>query len=374
MKRIALVLVLVAACGDNVGSSGPVTGDTPDAGVPGVSTAVIVAGDFNVTGVLSTVRVPSGVVTPNAVAGVAGGDPFLRRFGDELFVINRASGDNVTVLDRGSLGLVAQYATGAGTNPQDVAVIGRTMYVAALAAPGLIVIDRDHADAAPTTIDLSSLDPDGDPDCVSVVAAADKVFAACARFDAHFAPRGNAVIAVIDPATRKMIDHFELPAKDPIGYLVPVPGLGGDLVIGLAPSFQDTSTGCLARVKTAGTPAANGCAVTNAALGGVANHYEVSPDGAALWIDATIYDASFNLSGKVVALDLATMQLAPAPMTPSTMIATDLAACPNGYAVVVDGTMGKAGVRIFGPDGVETTAGAVDIGRAPGFGNGAVCY
>jgi hypothetical protein len=372
---ILCALLLVAACGDNdrVGA----TAGGPDAGAtgPGLATAVIVAGDFNVTGVLTTVRVPSGAITPNAVAGVAGGDPQLRRFGDEIFVINRASGDNVTVLDQSTLALVKQYATGSGLNPQDVAVIGRTMYVAALAATGVIVIDRDAADAKPTLIDLSSLDSaDGHPDCVSVAAVGDRLFAACGILDAHFAPRGPAKIAVIDPVAKKLVSSFELPDKNPIGYLVSVPAWNNDLVIGLAPSFQDFATGCLARITTSGTPAAAGCAVTNAALGGVANHYELSPDGMSLWIDATAYDKDFNLSGKVVTLDLGTKQLGPAPMTPPSMVATDLAACPNGYAVVVDGTIGKAGVRIFQPDGKETTAGAEDIGRAPGFGNNTVCY
>ncbi|HTJ42001.1 MAG TPA: hypothetical protein VL463_07875 [Kofleriaceae bacterium] len=374
MKRTLIALLAVAACGDNLKGTGTGPGEQPDAGLSGVATAVVVAGDFNVTGILTTVRVPSGTITPNAIAGVAGGDPFIRRYGDEIFVINRASGDNITVLARGSLALVGQFGTGAGMNPQDVAPVGDTLYVAALAASGILVIDRNDPKAEPKTIDLSSLDVDGHPDCVSVIAAGDKLFAVCGTLDDHFAPRGNAKVAVIDPAQLKMTSSFELPSANPVGYLLQVPGLDGDLVMALAPDFQDFSTGCLARIKTTGTPAANGCAVTNAAIGGIANHFELAPDGKSLWIDSTAYDASFNLSGKVVALDLASLQLWPQAMTPPTMVATDLAACPNGYAVVVDSTFGKAGVRIFDALGHETTAGAEDIGRAPGFGNNVVCY
>src|SRR5262249_23177336 len=130
LLSVPLVAAGLAGCGDNLAPSA--TGDhAADAAIPGVATAVLVAGDFNVTGVLSTVRVPQGLVHPNAAAGVAGGDPVLRRFGDELFVVNRFNGDNVTVLARSTLGLVGQYATGPGSNPQDVAPVGRKLYVTA---------------------------------------------------------------------------------------------------------------------------------------------------------------------------------------------------------------------------------------------------
>ena len=372
MKQLTIVLaLLLAACSVKGPSADHPDGSTgPD---PTFSSGVVVAGDFNVTGVLSTVRVPVGVVTPGAVAGVAGGDPFVRHYGHEIFVINRDSGDNVTVLDDASLQLVGQFATGDGSNPQDAVPLGNKIYVAALAAHGIVVIDRDHPDQL-GLIDLSSLDSvDGDPDCVSVAIGSDgKLYAACGILDANFKPRGNGKIAVIDPAGGQMTSSFDLPDVNPAGYLVGVPGLGGDLVIATAPSFQDFTTGCLARVASGATGSAS-CLISNQLLGGTANHYDVSPDGKSLWIDVTAYDASFNLSGKVVAMDLGTKALA--PITPSTgVVAVDVAACPDGYALVVDGTTGAAGVRIFAADGTEATSGPVDFGMAPGFGNNTICY
>jgi hypothetical protein len=373
-KHTILSFALLAACSVKSPSS-----SQPDGGGPGpdpnVSMGVVVAGDFNVTGVLSTVRVPTGVVTPSAVAGVADGDPFVRHYGHEVFVINRLPGDNVTVLDDATLQLVGQFATGDKSNPQDAVPIGNKIYVAALAAHGIVVIDRDHPMDAPGLIDLSSLDPaDGDPDCVSVAVANGKLFAACGILDASFKPRGPGKIAVIDPVAGHLVSSFDLPAVNPVGYLVAVPTLGNDLVIGTAPDFADFTNGCLARLSTGATPALIGCAITNHDLGGIANHYEVSPDGKSLWIDVTGYNATFTqLSGKIVSLDLGTFALA--PITPTSgIVAVDLAACPNGYALVVDGTIGKAGVRIFKPDGSEMTAGAVDIGTAPDFGNNTICY
>jgi len=381
LAPLALALAAaLAGCGDdlhhNGGPDARVSADAaPGADAGPSATAVIVAGDFNVTGFLSTVSLPDLTVTPNAVAGVAGGDPFLRRWGDELFVVNRASGDNVTILDRGTLQLVQQLATGSGSNPQDAAPVGRKVYVPALGTAGVVVIDRDHP-SSPTTIDLSSLDPtDGHPDCVSAYPVGTKVLVACGLLDENFAPRGPGKVAVIDTTNDTMTGSFDLPATNPIGFFVQTPAssmFGGDLVIGTAPSFTDFSTGCLARVSTGATPAADGCAATNADLGGLANHYEVSPDGSALWIDVTAYDTNFDLSGHVVAQDLATGDLG-SPMTASGQVITDVASCPGGWAVVVDGTVGGAGIRVY-KDGTELTTGALDIGGAPDYGNNVTCY
>src|SRR4051812_1556859 len=120
MRKFLFLLLLLPACGDNVPGGPDAAPDGPDIGA---AKAAIVAGDFQSTGILSTVGAPSLEVTQNAVAGVASSDPVMRRIGDELFVINRLSGDNITILDSTTLSLTAQIATGAGSNPQDVAVV-----------------------------------------------------------------------------------------------------------------------------------------------------------------------------------------------------------------------------------------------------------
>lgn len=376
LKRLALgSLLLVTACGDNA------IGPTPDAGAqPGTpdampgATAVIVAGDFASTGVLSTVSLPSLKVKVNAVAGVAGGDPFLRQYGDELFIINRSTGDNITILDRATLTLTQQVGTGTGVNPQDVVPVGRKLYVPGLGTRGVVVLDRDHPDQK-TTIDLGALDPDGHPDCVSAAVVGGKLLVACGLLDENFTARGPGKVAIVDLGTGAMTGSFALPGNNPVGQLVATPTasmFGGDLVIATAPSFTDYSTGCLARISVGATPAAHGCAITNAALGGLANHYEISADGATLWVDVTTYDASFNLSGALRPIALATGTLG-AALTPAAQIVTDLAACPDGSTVIVDGTTGHAGVRVY-KAGAEVTTAALDIGASPNYGNNLTCF
>jgi len=373
-------VLLAAACGGTDEHVDPmvdaaVDGPGGDGPITPMPTAIAVAGDFNVTGILSRLDVASRTMTPNALAGVAGGDPYLRVLGNELFIVNRASGENITVVRRSPLGFVDQFGTGGGSNPRDVAVVGDKLYVPALGTAGVVVIDRTTR--ATTTISLASLDPDdGKPDCVSAYAVGDRVFVSCGLLDQSFMPRGNGRIAVIDTTDDSLVTDFELPFPNPLGNMVATPPgstFGGDLLVPTVPSFTDTSTGCLVRVSTGSTPAANGCAVTNQDADGYLNHVDVSPDGDKVWLASFRYSADFSMEfGTLRAIDLTDGTLGPV-VSNSAHIINDVAACPGGYVVAADATFGAAGLRVY-KDGSEQTTTALDIGRATGPGNGLVCY
>src|SRR5690606_37442985 len=119
--------------------------------------------------------------TQNAVAGVASTDPVVRRHGDRLYIINRFGADNVTVLDAGTLELVAQISTGPGSNPQDVAVDGDLLYVATMAGDGVAILDLTDPDAGVIdTIDLSPLDSAEDtPNCQTLALRGRHLMVAC---------------------------------------------------------------------------------------------------------------------------------------------------------------------------------------------------
>lgn len=377
-KSVVVSLLLAAACGDNIA---PPAGDPDAAPDPGpdaavTAKAIITSGDFNVTGTIATVALPSRTVTANAVAGVAQGDPIIRRFGSEVVVVNRQGGDNVTVLDAATLQIVGeQMATGAGSNPQDVAAVGRKLYLPALDTTGVVVLNRDQPSAR-TTIDLSALDPDGKPECNSAYAIDDRVYVVCGILD-NFAPRGNGRVAVIDAATDTLVDDFDLGIQNPNGQVQRTPEdsvFGGDLLIPAVPSYTDFSTGCLARVKVGADAAANGCVVSNQALGGYPKRVAVSADGATLWVNVAGYATPpfADPFGRIVAVDLATGQLG-TPITPAERIIGDLAACPGGWVVAADVTAGASGVRVY-LDGTELTTAPLDIGTAPSIaGNNIVC-
>lgn len=352
---------LAAGCGDNLGDD-----VAPDAAAPASRIAYAVSGDFATTGVFSAIDVRAGTVAPNALAGVAGGDPFLRAIGDEVLIVNRDSGENVTVLGGTPLALVDQFATGGGSNPQDVAVVGGKLYVPVLGGSGVVAIDRATHAIHPIAI---AGDPDGKPDCVSAAAVGTKVYVACGLLDETFTPRGDGLVAVIDSTTDTVIATTGLASANPVGVFAHA--ADGSLLIGTAPSFTDFSTGCLVRVEPSDTRPAASCVVSNAQLGGLANHVDVGPTGDIV-VAVTGFAPDFSSQfGKLRMIDRATF--APgAVMSKDGQQIDDVAVCGDGYVVAADGTMGHSGVRIF-KDGQETTTAPLDIGRPTGFGNNLVC-
>lgn len=364
----ALGSLALAACGDNLGT------DSPDAAPPAHATAAAVAGDFNVTGVFTTIDIVERTARTNALAGVAGGDPYLRRFGDEVFIVNRDRGENITVLAGNPLALVDQFATGGGSNPQDVAPVGTKLYVPAMGTAGVVVVDRTTR--MTTTIAIPEIDPDGKPDCVSAYPVGTRVYVACGILDATFTPRGPAKMVVID-TTRDVVEStFDLPHANPNGLIVggaAGSALGGDLLVATAPSFTDPSEGCLTRVRTSSIPAAIGCVVNNSELGAYVNHVEVSADGTKAWLAAALYAEDFSSqTGVLRAYDLVGGSLG-APVSAASEQILDVATCPDGRVVAGDAKAGASGVRVF-MDGTEETTAPIDIGRPMGGGNGLVCF
>jgi hypothetical protein len=376
----ALALSVAAAgCGDDehLGPDGapgaPDARPTGDGPVTTPSKAVMVAGDFATTGVFSSLDLPERTMHMNTPAGLAGSDPVIRHWGSELFIINRFGSDNITIANAGTFALVDQISTGGGSNPQDVAVVGDKLYVPALGTSGVVVIDRSDGNSL-STINLGALDPnDNVPDCVSAYAVGTKVFVACGILDG-FTQTDDGIVAVIDTTTDTLDDSFSLPAANPFGFFMRSPAAsvyGGDLLIGTTPSFSDFSTGCVARVSVGATPAANGCALTNMALGGYPNRLEFNVEGTLLWIVANTGGAT--PTGKLMGADLVSGELWDAPVSEASQLVVDVAACPDGLAVVMDRADGTGGARVY-KDGTEVTSAALPIGLPVGFGANVVCY
>jgi len=351
--------LLAAACGD----------DDPGDIVHG-DLAAVVAGDFNATGILSTVSATGLDVDVGAVGGVAGSDPTIRRFGNELFIVNRLGGDNVTVLDAATLELVEQYGTGDGSNPQDVAVVGNNLYIPALGASALLVIDRGSPDDI-REIDLSDLDDDDFPDCVSAYAVGSMVYVACGLLDT-FSPVEDGKLVVIDTSDDTVAHTIDLPDQNPVGWLEQV---GDELVITVQPQFNSTDAGCLARITTGATPTAT-CGPSSEELGGYVAR--AIPVGGQLLAAVTRFAEDFSsTSGKLVWIDL-DGEVGPS-LTPTSVIAQDLAVCGRNV-FLADKAADAEGVRIYAlasesaaADVEETTDGALDVGLPPVFGNAIAC-
>ncbi|MGN6106552.1 MAG: YncE family protein, partial [Kofleriaceae bacterium] len=241
-----LLACSLVACGDD-GNSTP---DAPD-GETAQPRAVVVAGTFmaGTAGVMSKLELDTLAVEQRvAPTAAVGSDPMLRKFGDELFVVNRADGNNVTILDARTFAVVEQLATGANSNAQDVAVVGDQLFVPAFGTAGVVVLTRGTTQIS--TIDLSALDPDGKPDCVSAYAVGNQVFVACEMLDQTFIPRGPGKVAVIDASTHALLHMLTLTYPNPFGVFEQLPAeLGGQLVIPTVPSFADATMGCVEQIS-----------------------------------------------------------------------------------------------------------------------------
>ena len=372
MTRSAFFLVLLAACGDNRPGT-PAT--TPDAG-PARPRAVIVSGTFipGEAGVMSALGFDPLAVEPRvAPNGAVGSDPMLRHIDGELFVVNRADGNNVTILDAATFAVKEQLPTGAGSNPQDVAAWGDRLFVPAFGTAGVVVVTRGTG--ARTTIDLSALDPDGLPNCISAYAVGGQIYVACELLDPTFSPRGPGQIAVIDAATSAVVTTFAMANANPFGVFEQLPDgvLGGDLVIPTVPSFADLSLGCVERIATGAAPKANGCVVTNSELGGYAARVAFQRQGATTlqWMVVSKFDTAAR--GNLQGYDLSTSDLWPAPISPPTQVLVDAAICPNDLIVVADQTMAANGLRVYAGT-AEQTAAPLPIGLRPSSSHGLVCY
>jgi hypothetical protein len=370
IKRVVLCVAtcigLLAACGDDeVLPDGG--GPTPDAAAPGdpdaeIPTSIVYAlgTDFTTAGVLTKVEVPTLNATQNAIAGVASTDPVARRFGDKLYIVNRFGFDNVTIIDLTNDQLIDQISTGAGTNPQDVAVKGDKIYVAALASGDIIVLDAANPTATPTTIDISSYDTGDDvPDANTLHLAGDTLLVAVGALDGSFTSTAGKVI-LIDTTNDTVTGDFDLAYNNPIGYFQPHGA--GEVLIATTVDFAD-GDGCLERIDITGTPASAGCLVENSVLGGYPTVYRS---------DGTTVLAAISISfteGKLVSID--STGTPSASITPAGQTPTDVEVCPTGHIVVNDGAGG--GLRVYTATGNELTENVIDIGQPPAFTNGLIC-
>jgi hypothetical protein len=372
-RLVVLAFVMLAACGDDTHVH---PGDDASTGTM-TQQALVVSGDFNMTGLMSKLDLSTMQMAQNiGGVGAVSGDPVIRKIGSRIYVINRSGGSSITVFDANSLVFLDQYGTGGGSNPQDVAVVGTSLYVPALGTSGVVKINT--VTLAIKTIDLAPLDPDGHPDCVSAYAIGTKVYVACGTLDEFFSPRGPGSVVVLDATTDEVTTTITLPTPNPYNFIVQSPEssvFGGDLLIPMLPSFTDYSTGCIARVSTGAAPAAS-CAtgLANADLPGTVIHMDVSHDGSMLWMAVGTLEPDFsNPTGTLRGFDLASGTLWDAPVSPSTQMIQDVAACPDGSVVVADGTFGTSGLRVY-KDSAELTTAPLAIGLPPTFGNAVVCY
>ena len=397
---IALTAMLAAACGAGVhsdaasdGSDGGDVSDRPDAptGLPGDggdsgdaapmldavtpdaepvrSTVYAVAGSpggpaESLNGANAALDLRTLTVTPGMDATAARYDPVMRRIGDKFYILNRGASPHISVVNSTlfKIGLVSDPLA---ASPQDIAIVGTKMFVPSLGGVGVAVLAPGALGRA---IDLSDLDVDGHPDCMSIYKVDTRLYVACAVLDQNGTPRGPGKVVVLDAATEERVATLTLSTARPYSLFEQLPN--GDLVISTVPNLVGSGSGCVERVITSALPSASGCMISNASLGGgYASTLAVQASPPMLYLAVSFFPAS-----TLRAYDLATGQLRAAPVTPASQRVADVVACPDGEVVIADTATAASGLRVYGSDGIERTTESLSIGRTPTSRHGLACY
>jgi hypothetical protein len=364
MKVLLALPFLLVACGDNVPghtATSPDARPTADAG-PQPIRAIAAEPPANFgppPGIMSVLDVDTLKMTQNVAGGVAGGDPFTKKLDDRIYIVNRTE-NNVLVLDAATLKFIGQFATGPGSNPQDVAVVGSKLYAPSLGTAGVVVGTIGGNDA--TTIDLNAAvgSTDGKPDCVGVAVVGTDVYVTCENL-VSFVPATVGKLVVIDSATDTVKTHIDLPVQNPQNLIAEL--ADHTLVV----SSYDKAAGCTMQITPGATPTAT-CLVGNSQLAtSGAEPTHIAVQGGKIWFAAT----TDYVDGGMRSFDTATSMMG-AMVAPASENIRDIAVCPNGKLVVAD-TAGAGGLRVY-DNGAEVTTSAIAIGLPPGFGNNLICY
>ncbi|MBK9071887.1 MAG: hypothetical protein IPL79_12930 [Myxococcales bacterium] len=332
--------------------------------------AFALATDYASPGILSRVELIGHTVLPDVVSGVASSDPVLVALADQFVVVNRFGGDNVTIMNRDPLQLLAQVSTGAGSNPQDVARLGDAYYVPVFGGTGVALIDA-AADYAVSAIDLSALDAFDDlPECYAALQTSDtEVIVVCQLLE-NFAAVKPGVVVRLSAGAAPVTEA--LAAINPNTSLVKTPAASyfdGKLLVGASPNFLVPTEGCGRAIDP--STLANECVIDNEDLGGAAIRMMISADEQTLWMAVNRTTSFESPSSVLLPIDLATGAIG-AAISDEAQIITDVATCSDGHVLATDSAAGNKGVRVyFG--GAETTTTSLDLGLPPAYTNALAC-
>ncbi len=299
---------------------------------------------------------PAGLDTPattDSVPRVAGGI---------VLVINRFGGDSITARDpKNDFEIIWECSTGAGSNPQDIAVVdANKAYVSLYGGADLLIVDpspsADCSDFEVDRIDLSSLaDSDGVPEMTQMALVDGELYVALQELT-NFVPSGPGAIAVIDTDTDTILDSFALRAMNPFGAAKGLLVRDGGLYISQIGNFGENDGGVERIDLESGN--SDGLIVTEQTLGGDLNDFVLFSDRIAY---AVIGLPDFTTT--LVQFDPSSGALRQTIIAAGASI-TDIEINDRGQLYVAD--RAAAGLRVFNAsDGTEITTSAIATGLPP---------
>jgi hypothetical protein len=210
------------------------------------------------------------VSTPNL-------DASMRFYDGLLYVVNRAGGDNIQVIDPSTYATVRQFSVGNGSNPHDIAFASPTKaYVTRYDQTDLWIVDPSTG-AHTGTVSLAGLaDSDGLPEMDRLLMAGPLLFVSVERLNRNhgYAPEDTSYVAVIDTRADTLLDcDPSRPGVQPIALQLRNPFTSfqfdpatSRLLIGCIGANGGTDGG-IERIDPVGL-VSEGVVITGAALGG----------------------------------------------------------------------------------------------------------
>ncbi|MBN2802867.1 MAG: hypothetical protein JXR91_07220 [Deltaproteobacteria bacterium] len=161
-------------------------------------------------------------------AGMIYQDALCRSFNisgveSDIFVVSRLGGDSIDIINlEDNRNIENEFSAGAGSNPQDIAVVSEKLaYVALLNRPYILAINPLTGKEI-TRIDLSEFaDSDGLPEVSSVFYHDKKLYAAVERLNIanSFKPSDYSLLLIIDVKSNKVERNIKLSFTNPFGLL-----------------------------------------------------------------------------------------------------------------------------------------------------------
>lgn len=209
-------LVLIAA---SVFTSAGCTPERAPHAIPPPGSALVVTTDYE-TGAYAAIDPSSYVAVSNIDIihkdAICRADPTT----GHVFIVSRLGADAIDIVDiYGTWDIATEYSVGAGTNPQDIAVVSASRaYVARYAESSLLVLNP-FTGAQSGSVDLAAYaDADGLPEAAWMLARGDKIYVALQKLvDAEV--DGRSSILVIDATTGLVEKEIVLAGANMYGKL-----------------------------------------------------------------------------------------------------------------------------------------------------------
>jgi hypothetical protein len=279
-------------------------------------------------------------------------------------IVSRLGADAIEIVDpEQSWQVVGEYSVGAGSNPQDIAVVSENRaYVSRLGEPSLLVVHPLSGDVQ-GEVDLTGYaDADGLPEPVGLYHLDGKVYALLLRL-VNMTETGVSTLLVIDGPSGAIEDEVELSAPNPSGRLRYSTAIGRLVIISTG-EFGDHGDGCVETYDPA-TGSLSGPLITEQALGGdLVDAVIAAEDRGFAVIGETIGSAG---NSRVVGFDPQAGTKTADLIVAETFDHLSLELSPAGDELwVPDRRPDSPGIRIFDvATNSEITTAPIDVGLPP---------